>query len=224
MPLDLVVADLAGTTIATHGGVIEALREAVAGERAVPADEEMAALRGASKRAAVASLVPRGAHYQRRCDTAYARFRDALRRCWSASPPAQVPGARHVLERYRAAGVRVALVTGFDRELALDVLGRAAWPPAGYDALVCGDEVALGRPAPDQILRAMALTGTRDAARVLAVGDTVNDLEAAARAAVGWNVGVLTGAHDWFRLLRAPHTHLLPSIPDLESIVSCSGE
>jgi phosphoglycolate phosphatase-like HAD superfamily hydrolase len=81
--------------------------------------------------------------------------------------------------------------------------------------VVCGDDVARGRPAPDLIVRAMAATGTADASVVANVGDTTMDLEAGHAAGVRWNVGVTSGAHDRARLERAPHTHLIASVADL---------
>jgi phosphoglycolate phosphatase-like HAD superfamily hydrolase len=65
----------------------------------------------------------------------------------------------------------------------------------------------------------MAATGVTRANRVANVGDTTRDLEAAARAGVGWNVGVLSGAHDRATLARAPHTHLIDSVADLPALL-----
>ncbi len=65
----------------------------------------------------------------------------------------------------------------------------------------------------------MRATGVTRAARVANVGDTTRDLEAAARAGVGWNVGVLSGAHDRATLERAPHTHLVGSVAALSALL-----
>ena len=88
---------------------------------------------------------------------------------------------------------------------------------AAHDG-IGGDDVAHGRPAPDLIRRAMADTGVPDAARVATVGDTTLDLEAGAAAAVGWNIGVLSGAHGRDALARSPHTHIVRSVADLRPL------
>jgi ribosomal protein S18 acetylase RimI-like enzyme len=98
------------------------------------------------------------------------------------------------------------------------LLARLGWGPGVVDAVVCGDEVAAGRPAPDLILAAMRCCDVAAVARVAAVGDTVRDLEAGARAGVRWNVGVTSGAHDRATLSRAPHTHLLASVAELPAL------
>jgi phosphonatase-like hydrolase len=97
------------------------------------------------------------------------------------------------------------------------LLTALQWRDA-VDAVVCGDDVQQGRPAPYLIFHAMEATGTTNVQQVMNVGDTVLDLQAGHNADVRWNIGVLSGAHAREQLEQAPHTHLLPSIaalPDL---------
>ncbi len=83
------------------------------------------------------------------------------------------------------------------------------------DTVVCGSDVAAGRPAPFMIFQAMERLGVTDVARVLVAGDTPRDLEAGTNAGAGFVVGVLTGAGDADELGAHPHTHLLSSVADL---------
>ena len=127
-----------------------------------------------------------------------------------------IDGVEQAIAALCARGVRVALIIGFDRKVADGLLARLGWSDK-VDAVVCADEVAQGRPAPDMILRAMQRTGVGDAREVLCAGDTDNDLQAGVRAGVGANIGVLSGAHDRARLERAPHDAILASaaaLPD----------
>lgn len=87
-------------------------------------------------------------------------------------------------------------------------------------AVVCGDDVSEGRPAPYLIFRAMEATGTYRVDEVANVGDTVSDLCAGDNASVRFNIGVLSGAHDQARLLKAPHTHLLADVAELRQMWS----
>ncbi|MFC4604539.1 HAD family hydrolase [Rhodococcus kronopolitis] len=89
------------------------------------------------------------------------------------------PGALDALRAVRASGLRTALVTNTDRELAeqaLDTLGREH-----FDVTVCGDEVPHGKPQPDPYLRAAALLGL-DPAQCLAVEDSPTGAAAAVAA------------------------------------------
>lgn len=79
-------------------------------------------------------------------------------------------GARQLLDALAAAGVPMALVTNTRRgltERALESIGRHY-----FDATVCGDEVAAGKPAPDPYRLAADLMGLHPA-DCLAVEDSV---------------------------------------------------
>lgn len=79
------------------------------------------------------------------------------------------PGAREALDMVAEAGLPMALVTNTERyltERALPTLGRDR-----FTAVVCGDEVARGKPAPDPYLKAARLLG-RVPAACLAVEDS----------------------------------------------------
>ena len=85
-------------------------------------------------------------------------------------------GARDLLDELAAADVPMALVTNTRRGLAdkaLNSIGRHY-----FSVTVCGDEVPVGKPAPDPYLRAAALLGL-DPADCLAVEDSVTGTEAA---------------------------------------------
>lgn len=211
----LVVFDLAGTTMADDGQVEAALRGALVEHRVPVSDDRLAAVRGRAKRAALRELVPGGADAARRGSDVYASFVRRLRDGCEARRVRPVPGAEAAFQRLRRAGARLALTTGFDRDTAAALLTSLGWVFGTFDAIVCGDEVADGRPAPDMILKAMDMTGTRSAADVASVGDTTADLFAGHDAGVRWNVGVWSGAHTRARLSLAPHTHLVESIRDL---------
>ena len=87
------------------------------------------------------------------------------------------------------------------------------------DALVCGDDVAQGRPAPYMIFRAMERTGTIDVARVLNIGDTVLDIQSGRNAGCGVNVAVWTGAHGREKLSREPGAHLIEDVSHLPGLL-----
>jgi phosphonatase-like hydrolase len=122
--------------------------------------------------------------------------------------------AEEVFHHFRDRGIRVVLNTGFDRDITSLLLDSLNWRHA-VDAVVCGDDVQHGRPAPDLIFGAMEVTGITSVADVANVGDTTLDLQAGHNAGVRWNIGVLSGAHNRDQMERAPHTHLLLSVADL---------
>lgn len=214
----LVVLDLVGTTVQADDALPRAFATAVGGEGVSLAPAEIAALRGATKRVAMRQLLAGLDDVEARVERAYERFRAELLRVYTAESVTPVPGAEEVLARCRASGVKVALNTGFDRQLTSHVIALLGWRDA-VDAVVCGDDVTAGRPAPYLIFHAMEAVGVIDVRTVANVGDTALDLGAGANAGVRWNIGVWTGAHDRATLAQASHTHLCASIADVLAIV-----
>ena len=214
----LVVLDLVGTTVQADDAVPRAFTAALAAEGVVISAEQLRAVRGATKRLALAQLLAGHADVDTRVERAYARFRAELLSVYTVESVAPVPGAAALMAQCRGAGVKVALNTGFDRDLTAHLLALLGWRDV-VDAVVCGDDVAAGRPAPYLIFHAMEATGVVDVAMVANVGDTVLDLGAGANAGVRWNIGVWSGAHDRATLASAPHTHLCASVADVPAIV-----
>ena len=217
--LKLIVFDMAGTTVEDGGQVPAAFSAALAGCGIALGDEALANVRGASKREAIAELVDRhaGPAWQGRADEVYDAFVRHLQRQFDAGVR-PIAGAREVFELLRARGIRIALTTGFDRDVGGMLLDALEWR-ALADAFVCGDDVARGRPAPYLIFEAMRATGVDSVHEVGTVGDTALDLLAGYNAGVRLNVGVLSGAHERARLAKVPHTHLIASVADLPGLL-----
>ena len=217
--IELVVCDMAGTTVRDAGQVPRAFTEALAAHGIAVTPLAINSLRGASKRLAILNLVPEGPGREALAVKVYATFVRKLAEVFAGTVE-PVPGAPEALAVLRRAGTKVALNTGFDREttdLLLDALG---WRQGVVDAVVCGDEVAQGRPAPYMIFRCMEAAGVTDVRRVANVGDTVLDLQAGYNAGVALNVGVLSGAHGRDQMQGEQHTQLLNSVADLPALIA----
>jgi phosphonatase-like hydrolase len=129
-----------------------------------------------------------------------------------------LPGASDTFAWLHNQGIKIALNTGFDRATTELVLRRVGWEKDTVEAVICGDDVSQGRPAPYMIFRAMEAAGETSVHLVANVGDTVLDLQAGWNASVRWNIGVFSGAHTREQLERAPHTHLLAGVAALPSL------
>lgn len=217
--IELAVCDMAGTTVRDAGQVPRAFTEALAAHDIAVTPQAINSLRGASKRLAILNLIPEGGDREARAKLVYATFVKKLAEVFAGTVE-PVPGAPEAIAALRKAGTKVALNTGFDREtteLLLDALG---WRQGVVDAVVCGDEVTLGRPAPYMIFRCMEAVGVTNVRRVANAGDTVLDLQAGYNAGVALNVGVLSGAHGRDQMQGERHTHLLNSIVELPALIA----
>jgi HAD superfamily hydrolase (TIGR01509 family) len=85
-------------------------------------------------------------------------------------------GAREMLDLFAAQQIPMALVTNTPRSLAERALGTIG--RHYFSAVVCGDEVAQGKPAPDPYRRAAALLDT-DPGCCVAVEDSPTGVAAA---------------------------------------------
>lgn len=218
--IDLACLDMAGTTI-DEGGLVYSVLESIVAEAtgsAVPA-ELLGQWKGTSKREAIAGLLEGlgHPHDEAMIDATFAAFQTRLIATYRSSPPAPIPGVVELLRVLRADGVRIALQTGYSRDIASAILEGLGWTvgPAAtdtVDAMVTSDQVAASRPAPYLIFHCMEATGVVDVRRVLVAGDTPNDVLAGHRAGAGVVVGVLTGAFDADALATDPTTCVLPSL------------
>ena len=221
--ITLAALDMAGTTIDDGGAVYAALRRTVTEQTGAEVGEElMARWTGTDKRAALAGLLTEltGPVADDELDRRYAEFHDQLLAGYRSEPPVPLPGVTEAFERLRGAGVRVALQTGYDAEIAGTILDGIGWRVGDQvDAVITSDQVPASRPAPYLIFRAMEATGVHDLAEVAVAGDTPNDLAAGSHARAAMVIGVLTGAYDATALGRRPHTHLLPSVAELPGLL-----
>jgi len=164
--LELVVFDMAGTTVEDRGEVPAAFVAALAGQGIEVTSEQIKSVRGSSKRQALRQFIPAGPAQAQLADEAYAAFQAHLAHRYTTEGVRAIAGAPDVFRALRERGVRVALNTGFDREITELLLGALGWNNGLVDAVVCGDEVTQGRPAPYLIFRAMERTGASDVHKV----------------------------------------------------------
>jgi phosphonatase-like hydrolase len=214
---DLVVFDFAGTMMRDDGAVLAAYRLALKRCGLAFTEAELSARRGASKRAVFEEFAARSVAADAVAPLAIkalASFEGALRAEYERGDVVEIVGASAAIAHLRRAGFRLALSSGFERDLVDLLVGRLGWNSA-FDLVLSSSDVPAGRPAPFLIHRAMMDLRVQDVRRVAAVGDTPLDLQAAANAGAGWIIGVLTGAHGLATLGATPHTHLLASVAEL---------
>jgi phosphonatase-like hydrolase len=126
----------------------------------------------------------------------------------------EVPQTSEVFAQVRAAGAKIAINTGFSRDITQAIIDRLGWARK-IDFSVCSDEVSRGRPHSDMILAAMKKFKISDPKVVCKVGDTPSDLQEGTAAGCGWVVGVTKGSHTREQLEPYPHTHLIETVAEL---------
>jgi len=225
MTIELAALDIAGTTVQEGGAVYRVLTDVVRDHGAPATHADVRAWMGADKREAITALLALSGTTPGRdtVEAVHTEFVERLGAAYAATPPVPLPGAPEAFAALRAAGVKIVLTTGFDRQITDPLLDALGWGTGGpLDAVVCASEVAAGRPAPFMIERAMELTGVTDPSRVLVAGDTVLDVRAGLAARAGIVVGVLTGGQTEPELAADHPTHILAGIHQLPDLLGSS--
>lgn len=215
---DLIVFDVTGTLVQDRGEIAAAFATALADSGHSVDPHQLNSLRGVSKRDALGALL--GLEDSEQLDAVHGRFVETLAQSYRARGVTPIEGLAVVFSYFREQKLKIALNTGLDRAIMDVLLESLGWISSTFAAVVCGDDVTQGRPAPFLIHAAMRLAGVGDPRRVINVGDTVADLQAGSRAGVAVNVGVLSGAHTRAQLRRAPHTNLVKSVRDLPALIA----
>jgi phosphonatase-like hydrolase len=229
MHIQLVIFDMAGTTVRDDDSVNTCLRQALAASQLEVSRDEVNTVMGMPKPMAIRLLVERKQPSGQAGAPALvtAIYDDFLRRmiCFYRTAPQvePMPDAYPVLCRLKQAGLRLALDTGFSRPIVNVILERLGWSHGLLlDATVASDEVTRGRPHPDLIFKAMQLTDVTDPRAVAKVGDTPSDLQEGTAAGCGLVIGVTNGTHTQEQLKAHPHTHLIASLAALPPLVEAA--
>lgn len=183
---EVVLFDLDGTLIDTKALYLECYRRAVEPRIARrPSDEELMALRPRSELRFLASVVP-----EPDLDACRADFHAHYRALHARHFGGVYDGVPELLERLRALGHRLGIVTGKSRRSWAVTETVVSLGP--FEVMIFDDDVSAAKPDPHGIHIALQRLDTR-AERAVYVGDTISDV-LAARAA-----GVLPIAAAWGR-------------------------
>ena len=221
-PLELVVLDMAGSTVLDDGVVEQAFQRAA--ERTGVADRlpwtealnHVRVTMGQSKIDVFTHLADGDVEAAAR---ATAAFEGAYAEIVAEQGVSEVPGAADAIQDLKDAGLAVVLTTGFapvTRDALIDGLG---WHGL-VDLVLSPVDAGRGRPAPDLVLTALLRTRTSSVAAVAVAGDTVSDVESGRRAGAGFVAGVLTGAHDRASLSAAGADAVLSDVTALRGALA----
>jgi phosphoglycolate phosphatase len=219
----LVCCGLLGTLVAETGLMERSYAEAIATQGVVSGTSAFARrmsqvhqARGRAPGDVMRLLFPDN---EARAQAAQLAFDLALPAAIGRSVIRPMPGAVQVIERLRAAGCRICVVTSLPRRV-LDLVLDAAGLKRRVDLTVAAEDVVRGFPAPDLVLTAILQSGVAAVQDVAVVHGTSAGVEAGRRSGAGVVVGVLTGPHSAARLRAAGATSIIPSIADLPPLLA----
>lgn len=219
--IDLAVLDMAGTTVADDG-LVERAFEAAVTAAGIPAQ-------GPEREAARAFVLDTMGQSKIWCfrtllgdedlaQTANRAFEAAYTELAEEAGVTPIPGAAEAIAELRAAGVKVALTTGFSRDTQDRLLRALDWTEIA-DLTLAPSDAGRGRPYPDLVLTAVLRLAIDAVDRVAVLGDTTSDIATGLAAGARIVAGTLTGAHGEEQLRGAGATHVLASVADFARLV-----
>ena len=228
--IQLIVFDMAGTTVRDDNEVLHCFSEAAQKTGLVAAKDRVNAMMGLPKKVVFQTLWADqlGANHPdhgARVEASYDCFRQVLEHHYRTQPVEPTEGCVALFDWLRARGIAIALTTGFYREVTDIILGRLGWE-AGLDSGYVGTPASTiqcsvtpseiygneGRPAPYMIQKAMYRLGLDDPKSVVVIGDTPSDLEAGRHAGCLYACGVTNGTHSQEQLAEHPNQGLFSSL------------
>ena len=200
MPIEGMLLDLDGTLVDTNALHVQAWMTALESKGYHVAADRIAVEIGKGGDALVPSLLgieadeKHGSDLRKAQPTAFNKL--------AASGLRPFPGARELLERLRALGIRTVLATSSKREQMQLIEKMSGLPFTDLvDELVTADDIESSKPAPDAIHAAVKKLDLTPAQCVM-VGDTIYDVESARRAGVIC-LALLSGGNEASKLAAA---------------------
>ncbi|MCX6217081.1 HAD family hydrolase [Spirosoma sp.] len=234
-PIELVVFDMAGTTVTDHHEVERCFAEAAVETGLSVSDERILAMQGLSKRYVFETLWKEqlgedSPAVQSQVDISYDAFRRILENHYLTQGATPTEGCLDVFAYLHERGIAIALTTGFYRVVTDIILEKLGWLNGLNDerigtkdsllqVSIASDEVERGRPYPQMIERAMKLLDVTNPKAVVNIGDTPSDLLSGRAAGVALNLGLTNGTHTREQLEQHPHDLLLGSLRELPALL-----
>lgn len=219
MKVDLIVFDMAGTTVDEDNVVYKTVRKAINDAGYCFSQEEVqAAGAGKEKSQAIRDVLALDgqAHDEDEVQRIFSGFRRDLAEAYRDLNVTGQPGALQVFARLKKNGVKVFLNTGYDRATAEGLINKLDWNIGQeIDGLITASDVKNGRPHPEMIHLAMSKCGLKDSSRVAKVGDSVIDIEEGKSSECGYTFGVTTGAQTRKQLESARPTAVVDSLGEV---------
>lgn len=209
--IDLVVFDMAGTTVKDQREVERCFAQAARQTGLRVSEEQILAAQGWSKRFVFEKfwgeqLAMKNQYWERKVAHSYQIFQEILEAHYHQNEIHPTKGALETFDFLRKHRIKICLTTGFYRKVADIILQKLGWLHGlnnsyignGHSIInmsITSDEVSSGRPAADMIHKAMQQFNITDPKRVIKIGDTPSDIQSARNADCLYALAVGNGTH-----------------------------
>ncbi|QCX52780.1 phosphonatase-like hydrolase [Elizabethkingia sp. JS20170427COW] len=221
--IEMVIFDMAGTTINENNLVYKTIHKAFLNQGfQISLDQVLEEGAGKEKRQAIQDILTKYQlcqNIEQTTNTIFEYFKVALSEAYNNIKVSPIEGVPELFKRLKQKGIKIILNTGYDSKTTYTLLQQVGWKVGKeIDLIVNADDVSLGRPHPDMIIKAMNIFNISNPQKVLKAGDSDIDILEGKNAKCGITVGVLSGAQNKEQLEKAHPDYILNSLADLDSI------
>lgn len=223
MGIKLVVFDIAGTTLRDDHQVSKVFQSALNHFGYIVSLDEIDPLMGYEKAQAIRQLLETmsAPADDQLVTTIHQKFMVQMMQYYETANLQSLPHVEETFQQLQDAGIRVAINTGFSRNIASIIINRLQWKQKKLiDILIASDEVPLGRPHPYMIRSVMDSLQISDPQDVMKVGDTEVDIREGQNAGCRYVIGITTGIFSREALAMYNPTHIIDDISDVITIAS----
>lgn len=232
--IQLVVCDMAGTTVRDENEVQDCFQKAAAETHLNAPEDRVTAMMGWSKKLVFQTLWgeqlgENHPDYFSQVETSFAAFKTVLEEHYQTQPVRPTEGCLELFDWLKSQNIKIALTTGFYRDVTNIILHRLGWDLGLNDQYVGSSSSTIqasvtpseifqqeGRPAPFMLQKAMYRLGITDPKTVVSIGDTPSDIASGLNANCLCSFGVTNGTHTRKQLSQYPNDGLLDSLYDLK--------
>ncbi|UKB82039.1 HAD-IA family hydrolase [Chryseobacterium sp. MEBOG06] len=221
MNIQLLVLDMAGTTIDEDNVVYKTLAKAVNSYGYdVTLEKVLEICAGMEKAEAIRNLLENIGGNTDDTDAIFENFSDDLALAYEELEVKPIDNVESFLKKVKSADKKVVLNTGYTKKVAQQLLSKLAWQKnVHFDDLITADDVFESRPSPQMIRLAMSKFGITDPKEVMKAGDSAIDIEEGKNAGCGITIAVLSGAQTREQLEAAQPDYILNNISEAEKIL-----
>lgn len=225
MSIELVVFDIAGTTVRDKGNINDFFRDAFSNAGMKVDAKDVDGVMGYRKKEAIEIIVakykPGSKDDVDFIEGIHKDFTKQMIAFYEGDEElSPLPFAEKIFKELQSNKIKVALNTGFTKAITASILKRLGWDIADFiDEVICSDEVPEGRPHSymiEKLRRDLKISYPENVAKV---GDTKVDIEEGKNAGCGIVIAVTTGAYTKQELAKYHPDHIIDSLEQLPSLI-----
>jgi phosphonatase-like hydrolase len=234
--IEMVVFDMAGTTVTDHHEVEACFAKAAENTGLNVSADRILALQGYSKIEVFKLLWHEGYPHlaedilKEKALNSYNAFCEILENHYISFGAKPTEYCTELFQYLKANNIKIALTTGFYRKVTNIILEKLGWDfgldknakgteKSIIDLSIASDEVKHGRPKPDMILKAMEVMNIQNPQNVITIGDTPSDILAGDAAGIGYVFAITNGTHSQKQLEQYYPQYMVSSLLELKEFI-----